>query len=97
MFNAEWDAYPELRYFGGTFLIAQGCDPLLIAACDWERYRVIEAALQGKLSLEEFWRAFRARYLVARRGSPALRFAGSEGVSTIYEDAQVVVLELSGQ
>jgi hypothetical protein len=44
VFNAEWDAYQELRYFGGTFSVAQGQDPLFVAAYDKERYRQISDA-----------------------------------------------------
>ncbi|MBI4606359.1 MAG: hypothetical protein HY721_30710, partial [Planctomycetes bacterium] len=92
VFNAEWDAYPELRRFGGTFSIAQGQDPLFIAACDEKRYRRIADAVAGKLPPEELRKAFPARFIVARRGSSILRYESLAGAPIVFEDEHVVVL-----
>jgi hypothetical protein len=94
VFNAEWEAYPELRYFGANFTILEGLDPIFIAAHDEARYREIAEARSGRLAVEDFLRIVRARWVVARRSAGILRYRDAGVLAVRYEDANVVVLEV---
>ncbi len=94
VFNAEWDAYPELRYFGGNFKISQGMDPVFVAAWDPEKYRRMKEVIDGKIPPADFLQAFPATYLVAKAGSKIWHSRQDPGVKICHSDAHAVVLSL---
>jgi hypothetical protein len=92
--NLEWDAYPELLYFGGTFSVAQGLDPVFVAAYDPERFRRIARAAAGELSASELRREYPARFVLARRERHLPRLESSGEASIKYQDARVTVFDV---
>jgi len=96
VFNSHWDSFPELRYFGGSFFIAQGQDPIFIAAFDQRRWRQIDAAANGKLLLEEFREAFPSYTFVIGLGTDPLiqRYSNEPGVAAATFEGGAVVLDL---
>lgn len=93
VFNAEWDAYPLLRWYGGTLKAVQGLDPVFAAAYDPDRYRLIRAAEEGRLGSAELPRAFAAAFVVARTRAPIARALRREGAPEVYQDHHVAVFK----
>jgi len=97
VFNSNWGAYPELRYFCSASRIAQGHDAVFVAYYARERFKAMRAAIEGQMTLENFRKEFKYRFIVAERGAAILlAFADGRGVTKCFQDAKIVLLDLGG-
>jgi hypothetical protein len=95
VYNANWSSYPVLRYYGGNFRLAQGHDPVFLAAYDPEKYETARQAEVGQVPLEEFLDRFPADFIVAeRRSGITYRYASHPAVRIVLDAAGVVVLKV---
>ena len=94
VFNAEWFAYGQLRYFGGNFAIFEGSDPVFLRTSDPDQFYDAAVARRGDMGPDEFRAVLGYPWILVTKKTPLDRRMRRERVPVRFEDDKVAVFEL---